>query len=42
MRVRFRFLHLTNHQVQKHAPDYHSAEIKENQWSSRTFIQHLR
>lgn len=36
-----RFLHLTNHQVQKHAPDFHSAEIKENQWSSRTFIQHL-
>ena len=35
------FAHLTNHQVQKDAPEYESTGIPDNQWSRSEFVQHL-
>jgi hypothetical protein len=35
------FIHLTNHQVQKRAPNFRETEIPESQWSLATFRQHL-
>lgn len=36
-----RFVHLTNHQVQKESNSYHSSGVHENQWSRAEFIAYL-
>jgi len=37
-----RFIHLTNHQVQKNSDEYNTSGISENQWSLSMFKDYLR